>query len=124
MLGNSRFVTLNSQFRPTSTPGSPCCDAATRIFRQEIDFSMFPGERVGTIDKILGSDGKNRELAQPAPVGSNVEIAGEAGVLLDVFKAQLRAPAHQGLDQLLRPGELFGRQLDRGGIGFGWQRHP
>src|SRR5712671_2067011 len=47
-----------------------------------------PGERVGTIDRILGSDGKNRELAQPAPVGLNVEIAGEAGVLLDVFKAQ------------------------------------
>jgi hypothetical protein len=55
---------------------------------------------------------------------SNVQIAGEAGVLLNVLEAQLGAPAHQSLDQFLRPGEFFGRQLDRGGVGFGWQRHP
>src|SRR6266849_10070270 len=46
----------------------------------------------------------------------NVEIAGEAGVFLDVVEAQLGAPSHQRLDEPFGAGEPLVRGFDCGRV--------
>ena len=55
---------------------------------------------------------------------THIQVAGEAGVFLDVVEAQLGAAAHQGFDQAGGAGTAFVGGLDRGGVGGFRQFYP
>src|SRR6266853_2002893 len=54
-------------------------------------------------DPFISIEIRMRQTGSPPPTGAarplDVEIAGEAGVFLNVIEAQLGTPAHQGLNQ-------------------------
>src|SRR6266700_475326 len=99
------FVLIASERNATPSPSAGRC-ARTALF-PSTSTSRYDQDTIDRSDQ----SGAGRPFRPNE--GLQIEVAGEAGVFLDVVEAQLGAAAHQGFDQLFGSREALAWGFDR-----------